>query len=319
LEAILDAFQKTAQFNQGLAAIELMRKHQKLPQRTLDLFAAKYLVQKFDYHEAETLLSRMKPRPDRDVILFNILLNLCRDDEARQMLAGLPKSPRELNEFQCVMLRNAAHLYNPDIARELLRLARAGFKNKGLKFGEATTLNNLGVLELWAGRLQEGSQYLLAAQTALEDLNSNEVYQPITNMAILHAMRGQLVSAKEQLQRARMWASPHLRMDDLMLQLNQLVLDLMDGNIRGTIAAGKAIDLYRRSLQTKDVRFQRVLAWFANQLESAFIGSSSFLDSTMYETQVRNNGCVGHEVYCEIDVDGCRITAVLQLSTHWRY
>src|SRR6201999_2198383 len=66
LAAFLDAFQKTSQFDKGLAAVELMRKQGKLSQRKLNLSAAKYLVQKFDYGEAEPLLREIEFGSDRD-------------------------------------------------------------------------------------------------------------------------------------------------------------------------------------------------------------------------------------------------------------
>ena len=89
-----------------------------------------------------------EPGTDRDVILFNILLNLRRETEARRMLALLPKKVSQLDRCHCVMLRNSSHLYDEKQARTLLAQAWEGFRHHGSAFGEATTLNNIGVLQI---------------------------------------------------------------------------------------------------------------------------------------------------------------------------
>ena len=220
-------------------------------------------MQKFEYEEAESLLRQLKPNSDSDAILFNILLNLRRESEARRMVAALPRRVDELDEAQCVMLRNAGHLYDTTTARRLLTRAKKGFSRLGLKFGEATTLNNLGLLEIWDGKYGEARRQLTIARDMLDALGSNETYQPLTNLAVLHAMEGDLVSAEQLLEQAQRAVSPWLLMDEIMLRFNRLVLNLINGSVTITDATATARELYNRSLQTKDLRFQDVLCWFA--------------------------------------------------------
>lgn len=319
LEAFLDAFQKTSQFDKGLAAVALMRANGNLSPRKMALFAAKYLVQKFEYSEAESTLRQLDPGSDRDVVLFNILLNLCRDSEARRMVEALPRNANQLDEYQCVMLRNSSHLYNEDTARRLLTLAKDGFRRLGLKFGEATALNNLGVLELWTGRYDDARRHLTAALSTLEALGSNEVYQPLTNMAVLHAVEGDVASARHLLDQARTAVSPWLKMDDIMLRLNQLTIELIEGSVSGIDAAAKANELYEHGFRTMDMRFRDVLAWFANQMETLFVGSSSIPLPPDFETTIRDGRRSGLEVFSEVYVDGQKLSTVFVLSPHWRY
>jgi hypothetical protein len=132
-------------------------------------------------------------------------------------------------------------------------------------------------------------------------------------------MEGDLVSARQRLERARTTVSPWLKMDDTMLLFNQLVLDLMEGNLSGIEATARAIEFYNQSLQTKDLRFQDVLAWFTNQLESIFTAGNSAPIPNAFETRIRNSSCSGLEIFSEAHVDGQTISTVFVLSPHWRY
>jgi hypothetical protein len=317
--AFLDAFQKTSQFHKGLAAIEIMRGHGRVSDRTLSVFGAKYLVQNVQYEDAEALLNQISPGSDKDLILLNILLNLCRDDDARRLVGALPSRDDELDELQCVMLRNAAHLHDLSSARTMLDRARRGFKSRGLSFGEATTLNNLGVLELWGGRRHDARRSLTAARTQLQILNSNETYQPLNNLSVLCALEGDLGSAKRLLEEARAAVSPWLRMDEIMIRLNRLVLNLMDGSTSVGEAAATMNGLLSRSLQTKDLRFRDVVAWFTRQLEIAHFGDSMIDEPPDFEARFHPKSQCGLEVFFELSLERRTVPAVLQLSPHWRY
>lgn len=318
LEAFLDAFQKTSQFDKGLAAVELMRVKGKVTPRKLSLFAAMYLVQKFEYGQAESLLRSLEAGTDRDVILFNILLNLCRDSEAKRMIEPLHLA-QHLDEFQCVILRNSSHLYDENTARGLLLRARDGFKRLGLNFGEATTQNNLGVLEMWAGRYDDAQRHLTAARATLDAIGSNEVYQPLTNLAVLQAVEGDLTTARQLLDRARTVVSSGLRMDEIMLRFNLLTIELIEGSVSGTDAAARAVELYERSLRTMDMRFRAVLSWFASQMETLFNGSSSIPVPPNFDSEIRTGRNSGLEIFSDVMVGDIKVTVVFVLSPHWRY
>ena len=186
-------------------------------------------------------------------------------------------------------------------------------------FGEATTLNNIGVLDLWAGKNTDARTHLTAARDGLTALESNEVYQPLTNLAVLHAVEGDLDMAQKYLDQAKLAVSPWLAMDDLMLRFNQVVLGLLAGTERGSEAAGVVAELWRRSLITKDLRFQAVLVWCASQLEQVFTLTGRLSAPPDFEATIRGGRCSGLEVFLAADVDGERVPLVFVLSPHWRY
>lgn len=319
LTAFLDAFQKTSQFDRGLAAVEMMRGGGRISDRHLAIFAAKYLVQKFAYRDAEEILATISPGSDRDLVAFNILLVLARDDEARHMIDDLRSEPRELDEYRCVMFRNAGHLYPPDTAREVISRAEREFRRQGLRFGAATALNNLGAVELWANRYSVARRCFLDARSELASLGSNEVYQPATNLAVLHALEGDIAGAQAYQAEARRTVSPWLVMDDLMLRLNELAVDVVRGRATLPVAAAAATDLYRRSLSTRDIRFQRILSWFAAHLESAVSGEGCGDVVEGPDPPYLRGDTTGLEIYVDARVDERPVKVPFQLSTHWRY
>ena len=318
LEAFLNAFQKISQFDKGLAAAELIRAGGKLPARTLNLYSAKYLVQKFEYSAAENLLRNIDQGSDRDVVLFHILLNLCRDEEAREIVERV-RVESHLDEHQCVILRNSSHLYDENNARKILNKAAEGFRRLGSKFGEATTLNNAAVLELWAGNNSAAHALLLDSELIFQSLDSNEIYQPLTNLAILCALENDLNAARRYLDQASVSVSPWLRMDGTMLRFNRFVFELIDGSINSSEATKTADLLYRESLELKDLRFQQVLAWFAHKLQKVFTGSASIPLPENFDERIRNSRRSGLEVFRHASIEGREIPIVFVLSPHWRY
>jgi len=314
----LDAFQKTSQFDKGLAAIESIRTGGRVPIRDLDLFATKYLVQKFDYTDAEQMLKVISEGSDRDVVLFNILLNLEKDDQARGMIEALGVV-MHLDEPQCVMLRNSAHLYEPDAARRLLNRGLDGFKNLGLQFGVATANNNLGLIELWTGNHSEAERLLGLSLGQLEKLSSNEAYQPMSNISVLRALQGDWETAKRMVDSSKATVSRRLFMDELMLTSNELVIGLARGATSIDEVAVKIRELSDRSLQTKDLRFRRAMEWLAVQLEAGANGETENRKGEGFFERCRAIKLCGLEVFHDLPVEDGTVTVLLHLSPHWRY
>jgi hypothetical protein len=323
LRAFLDAFQKTSKFDQGLVAIRAMREaHVELEQRDLDLAKAKYLVQLFEYGDAKSLLTQIEPRSDSDLVLFNII-NIEADDEAaRAMITRLPGNDSELDEYQCVMLRNCGHLYPIGEARQFVKRALTWFNTHGstFAFGKATTENNLGVLELWARNYGAARFLLQSAQKGLASLGSNEVYQPYVNLACLHALEGDIKSAQVLLAAAKEQVPTSLHMDVLMIALNELMLGLMAGSIGLASGAQTAVQLYgEASVRTQDTRFREHIAWFANQLLSRTSPGNRVPVSADFDKRFLLNDLCSTNIFAEAVIAGEPIPIVFQLSTHWRY
>jgi hypothetical protein len=319
LVSFLDAFQKTSLFDNGLVAIELIKNRRSAHLRQLSLYAAKYLVQKFQYREAERILDEIDPDPESQAIRFNILLNRCRDDEAREMVNALPRSPNPLDEFQCVMLRNSAHLYPADEARTLLDRAQHEFIRLGLTFGIATTRNNRGVLELWAGDLDTAYAELHAARVVFQELGSNEIYQPLNNLAILHAVRRNPGEARSLIQMAKDIVSPNLEMDALMLRHNNLCLRVLQQEVTLGELASESKLIYRESLKTRDARFQGVLALFAAEIDTLMSGTTEIPVSLELMRQLQSRETTGIELRTDAIVHSRSLSVIFVLSPHWRY
>jgi hypothetical protein len=319
LVAFLDAFQKTSSFDSGLIAIELIKRKRSDHFRQLSLYGAKYLVQKFQYREAEQILTGIVADTESEAIRFNIALNLCRDGDARRMVYALPPPPTPLDEFQCVVLRNSAHLFSADEARTLLDRAQSEFIRLGLRFGLATTQNNRGVLELWAGELDAAYDELDAARVAFQGLGSNEIYQPLNNLAILQIMRGNFHEAQLLIQMAKDTVSPNLAMDALMLRHNSLCLRVLRREVTLAHVASESKLIYQQSLATRDARFQSVLALFAAEIDETIYGTSEIPLSPQIKMQLQSRETTGIELRTEATLDGWRGALIFVLSPHWRY
>jgi len=319
LVSFLDAFQRTSLFDSGLVAIELIKQGRSDHPRQLSLYAAKYLVQKFQYREAERILDGIAADTESEAILFNIILNQCREDDARRMVYALPPSPAPLDEFQCVMLRNSAHLFPEVEARAMLDRARLEFIRLGLKFGLATTRNNRGVLELWAGQLDTAYIELHAARAAFQEFGSNEVYQPLNNLAVLEAMRRKLNNAQSLMQMAKDTVSPNLEMDALMLRHNCLCLRALRQEVTLAYVASESKAIYRESLKTRDERFQNVLALFAVGIDEAMNSTSEIQLLPRVRQHLLSSETTGIEVRTETKLDGRGVVVIFVLSPHWRY
>ena len=146
------------------------------------LYEAKYLVQFFRYEEATAALDRVEDSTEKRAVAYNITLILAEDEQAGVIAIRVFQDVSEQrgSEYDYVMLRNSLHLFPPELSRELVETALEGFRALGRRFGVATTLNNLGVVELAAGQLSTARDRFEHARRELADLNSPEVYRPLS-------------------------------------------------------------------------------------------------------------------------------------------
>jgi len=317
VEALLDSFQKTSSFTQGLASVALMKSRANAAAGTLVLYEAKYLVQMFDYAGAGKLLESAPSSPERDSIQFNVHLNLCKNEDARRRIEQIAAPPGPLAEHECVMLRNAGHLYEYKRSRPLLERALTWFKERDSEFGVGTTLNNLGVIELAANERASAEKNLLAADRILRRLGSNEEYQPLSNLGVLAALSHDWKRAEEAMAMSRRLVPPELAMDRCMLELNSVVLRLMRGQCTGQEAAGKLAADAGRINRLGDLRFRMVASWLSRTLEAHFAPETVAESTGSFE--LRRDTLFGMEVFFPAIVDGKPIELVLILSPHWRY
>lgn len=318
LRILLNAIQKCSLFNFGLVITANIRKDSS--RRSLAaLYEAKYLVQLFRYDEAQRALAQAEPSKDRQAVAFNIMINLCQDDEAAQIALRTYESlPAFPSEQDYVILRNSGHLFRPERARQLVSSAVEGFRRLGSRFGVATSLNNLGIVELFAGRDRAARAHFEEARKALSDLGSNEVYQPFVNLSALAMRDCDLAGAKRWLSAAREALPRLLTMDTVMIDANETVLSLIGGQISFEDALRRFRQCVTEANRTRDIRFAETVSWFCSSLEMRMTGTVTTTYSAAMIERIRNSGNVGTELFPTVDVNG-PLDAPYFLSVHWRY
>jgi tetratricopeptide (TPR) repeat protein len=321
VRVLLNAIQKCSLFAFGLIAAQRLEREPRYRQLAA-LYSAKYLVQMFQYEDAARALEGVGPSKEKDAVEFNILANLCEDKKAATIanrVFGTLNHLKNISEYELVVLRNAGHLFPAAQSRDILNFAIRGFTRLGNRFGVATTLNNLGVVELASGRNTEAKKYLNEARDMLSALDSPEVYQPLVNLSALAAVTGDIVQARALLQSARRFAPKSLKMDMAMLDFNEAVLALQVRSLTGP----ELVEMFRRlhgdAAKTRDMRFIEVVAWFTASLEAQFSENLTVDYSTTIIDRVLARTAAGLELFLPIELRGKKMDAPFILSPHWRY
>jgi tetratricopeptide (TPR) repeat protein len=322
LRSLLDAIQKVALFDFGLIATARLRHLGEMHESLASLYEAKYLVQLFRYEEATAALERVPESKEKRTVAFNIVLNLVEDDRAAEVAMGVFRevSHHLGSEHDYLVLRNSLHLFAPDVARTLVETALEGFRALGLRFGVATTLNNLGVVELAAGRIGVARDRFETARRELVALNSPEVYEALVDLSAIALLDGDVPTAARLLSEAREAAPRSLLQDRAMLDLNAIALEICgDGRLRSDVVTRMATvaDAARR---TRDLRFVQVAEWFAGCLELALSGTGGPPAALRQKVEkMRASERVAIEVFLPTDLDGVALDVPYVLSPHWRY
>jgi hypothetical protein len=320
VEVFLDAIQKCSLFSFGLVATEKLK---RLPtyRATARLYEAKYLVQLFRYSDAQRALADVPQSKDREVVEFIITINLCHDEKATKIAVKtytmLPRTPPSEESF--VILRNSGHLFRPSRAKEMLGAAHDGFRRIGSTFGVATTLNNLGIVEVFAGKVERAQGLFEKSRQLLKAMQSNEAYQPTVNLGALCALQGDLAGAERWVSVARDIAPRSLAMDTAMLDFNEAVIALLAAKI----SLGDAIEVFRRlhvnSTKTMDVRFIDVVGWCCASLETKYFGFSTTEYCEPRIGAIRDSSKVGVELFLASRSRSLPPEIPFVLSPHWRY
>lgn len=322
IRIILDSVQKCSEFSLGLVLSENLRNHER-HRETTALYAAKYLVQLFRYDDAKRALDQVATSRERDAVEFNILINLCEDDDAKKVAESvssrLDRGEIE-TEYDLVILRNSGHLFETTTAAAMIDKSVRGFRRLGRHFGEATALNNLGIVEISAGQRVLAQKHLTTAQRMLASMGSSEIYQPLVNLGALALLDGNIALAKKKIEEARKVVPRLLAMDLIMLDFNDAVLNLCSGAASGPLTVDIFRKLYARATKTSDRRFIEVIAWFTASMEENF-GEDSGVDfSETFIRKLRNSSRAAMEVFVSIDVNvEERMEVPYILSPHWRY
>lgn len=321
IRIILNALQKCSEFSLGLVLTEKLQEYDR-HREIATLYAAKYLVQLFRYDDAKRTLGRVARCRERDVVEFNILINQCDDEGAAKIATITYKSPSvgaDDLEYDLVILRNSGHLFEPEYAATILEQSVIGFRRLGSRFGEATALNNFGIVEISANRPAAARKRLTTAQRMLAGMGSAEVYQPLVNLGALALLEGDLALARKYIGEARSAVPRLLAMDLVMLDFNETILDLCSGVAAEPQTVDGLRKLYTRAAKTKDHRFIEVVAWFTASMETRLGQDRSVDYSEAFIQRIRSRSRAAMEVFVGIDVNGVPLEAPYILSPHWRY
>lgn len=320
VRCLLDALQKCSLFSFGLMAVEKLKRTTAHISLAL-LYEAKYLVQLFRYDEAEAALSGVESSPEKFVVEFNISLNLCENQNARNIALTVSEriNGSKASEYEFLILRNSGHLFDYHKAKDVLGIALNGFKGIGSDFGVATTLNNIGVVHAVSGHIDLAKKNFVKAQTMLSNLSSNEVYQPLVNLCCLMIIEKNYSKAKKYLVKAKENLPRLLAMDSIMINFNEVVISFLSKEISINEIYSKVKELHLSAQQTKDMRFISVIAWFLRQLSDYLGDDNDIAYSEELIGYVLDKHFAGIELFVSSNINGNTITIPVFMSPHWRH
>jgi tetratricopeptide (TPR) repeat protein len=323
VRSLLDAIQRSALFSFGLVATARLRQSGRSHESLASLYEAKYLVQLFRHDEAATALERVAESKEKRAVEFNIMLNLAQDERAAEISMEVYGEISEATgtEQDYLILRNSGHLFRPDDARVLVQASVDGFQALGRRFGVATALNNLGVVELASGATGAARESFETARRQLTELDSSEVYQPLVNLSAVSLLKGDIGAAEQWLSAARDAAPRSLLQDSAMLDLNVIVLEVCGSDHLRTDIVERMDAVVGAARKIRDLRFLDIVTWFAECLEMALSGEGApiTLPSSRRIEAIRTSGRAAVEVFVPKHVGGLRLEAPFVLSPHWRY
>lgn len=322
VRSLLDSIQKSSLFNFGLVATTRLRRSGGLHEAVASLYEAKYLVQLFRYDEAVSALADVPESKEKRAVSYNIMLCLAQDEEAADIAMEVYEEVKNSTgtEQDYLILRNSGHLFEPADARTLVEASAIGFESLGRRFGVASALNNLGVIDLAAGATDDARDRFETARRQFNDIGSSEVYQPLVNLSSIALLEGDVPLATQLLSSARDAAPRSLLQDNAMFKLNTFVLEICgstDFRVSLVDDVRKVLDEAR---QTRDVRFIDVTAWFADCLQAALTETDVPAGTASQRVEeIRSSGRVAIEIFIPKELGPTRIDIPFVLSPQWRY
>jgi len=322
VRSLLDSIQKCALFNFGLIATTRLRKSGDLHSVIASLYEAKYLVQLFRYEEATAALARIPESKEKRAVSFNIMLNLAEDKVAADIAMEVYGELRDATgtEQDYLILRNSGHLFGPNDARTLVEASVVGFESLGRRFGVASALNNLGVIDLSEGATAIARERFDAARRQFVEIGSTEVYQPLVNLSALALLNGDTQTARRLLASARDAAPRSLPQDNAMFKLNAITLEIFEKTEVRDSLAGDMQKVVDEARQTRDVRFVDVAAWFGDCLQAALQGSKVPAGPASRRVEeIRTSGRPPIEIFIPREIGTTCVDVPFVLSPQWRY
>lgn len=308
---ILDSFQKTSNFEEGLKISRELSNYYNM-----DLYKSKFLLQSYHYEDAIKVLNNQLNNYESWSIYLNAMQHLRRDSDVREYVEKLINEnfDYEDEEYYYIILRNSGHLFNFQTAYENINKALEYFKTINNTFIESTCLNNIGILYLYKGEessnIQIAKDHFKKAQKIMHQLKSNEEYQSIINIGVSYFCEKDYNMALEYFTNAAHIMPKSLMFDYIKLKCNTLVSQYMIG-----------------SLSLEDTR-EELLALYSEAEEMPDPWISLLCKYNLSILRADNNSYIEHlkkEYPGEINSYGLIVpnadfgNFMLGISPHWRY
>lgn len=320
IEKILISFQRVSDFGNGISILNSLRHADPVLYDKFRIFYIKFLIQTYEFEEA---LEELKNIPNSSLKLLcqtNALQHLGHDSEVEDLLnTELIKCNPDENYY--IILRNTAHFYDYESAKKNLLLALNYFsKNRHMAFTVATIQNNLSVIDIWKGKYEEADYFLKSAIKTLEQLYSNEVFEPYCNKSVLHLMRQEYAIAHEYAQDALENCPKSLTLDIIMLNINMIVIELCRKKLSIEEALNDLKRLSSRFTLIDDPWYEFQLLYNQKQL-AALIQHEDVQLAPIHERYLTEycNPKTKFYIINKFHIQNFQVELCLGLSPNWRY
>lgn len=309
---ILDSFQKTSNFSEGLAI-----SNQLSSVYNMDLYKAKFLLQSYHYKETIEVLQYRLNNYESWSIYLNALQHLRRDIEVKRKIEGLMGSLHQYLdvEFYYIILRNSGHLFKFETAITNLQNALEYFQKNNNKFVVSTCFNNIGILYLYHKRdkssIGMARTHFKHAQTIMHQIKSNEEYQSLINIGVSYACDNNAYLALEYFEQAQVLVPSNLTFDIIKLQCNILICKYMLSTDEKYITdvRGELLELCSRSENLPDPWIKLLCTYNLYVLRGFDINNCEDLKEN-YPGDIRLYGLI---------INSAKGRFMLGVSPHWRY
>lgn len=316
---VLDSCQKSSEFSLGLSIYNQWQTSNPNDAANFKIYAIKFLTQMYDFDQALSLIDNLEMSNEIMLYKLIILQHKALDEQAKKIIDGIKKDCSYKDKWYYLILRNSAHYYTYNDAYENLNECLEFFKSHGTIFEQATTYNNLGVIQVWNG----SNTFNLAEINLNEAINkhlniqSNEVFESYCNLSVLKYLQGDYYNALKYINMALDELPMRLELDVIILTLNKLFYELSLKQISIETLYEKLYILKNKPVITKDpwVKFQ--VEYNLSNVERIVLNKAiteydeSFINKTSETT--------GFEVFTYVQTEIDNIPISLSLSPNWRY
>lgn len=310
---VLDSCQKSSEFSLGLEFYNQIKQNPHFI-NDYSIFAIKYLTQTYDFEQALSLVDNIEITNESTLYKLNILQHQGNDEDAIAIIEKLLINPKKDKWFYLI-LRNSAHYFNYEDAKDNLNECLKYFEKNGSLFDVATVYNNLSVIEIW-----NGAKTFSAAKSNIKKsinihlrISSNEIFEPYWNYSVLLFCENNYADSLYYINLSLDELPHRLELDIIAITLNKWICEYALGIIKLSELYENIKSAFNKPIINKDPWIKFQVKYNLYNVEKKFIGFSEInYDNYYIEKQKK---FTGFEVFYK--VKGIDIS--LSLSPNWRY